>query len=166
MGHCTASAGPDGGPVSQLEELCGGIGSSLFLGPVCSFFSFLLFVVFEELKQLSAPAPAHVRLADSSRGIAQQGQSPVRLKDVVSVSVAGAPALYLSWSLVGAEAWQSLEQTFCGRAAMPGHVTSSNGRGCLAFDFGQESFLSRSQFCHLYNEYIHNLLSSFVMRIK
>ena len=67
-------------------------------------FSFLLFVVFEELKQLSAPAPAHVRLADSSRGIAPQGHSPLRLRDVVSVSVAGAPAPYLSWPLVGAEA--------------------------------------------------------------
>ena len=58
-------------------------GSSLLI------FSVLLFVVFEELKQLSAPAPAHVRLADSSRGIARQGQSPMRLKDVVSVSVQG-----------------------------------------------------------------------------
>ena len=38
VGHCTASVSPDGGPVSQLEELFGGIGSSLFVGPVCSFF--------------------------------------------------------------------------------------------------------------------------------
>lgn len=89
VGHCTASAGPDGGPVSQLEELFGGHWVEPLSGSSLLIFSVLLFVVFEELKQLSAPAPAHVRLADSSRGIARQGQSPMRLKDVVSVSVQG-----------------------------------------------------------------------------
>lgn len=106
-------------------------GSSLLI------FSFCCLLCFEELKQLSAPAPAHVRLADSSRGIAQQGPESSEVKDVVSVSMLEAPALYLSWSLVGAEAWQSLEQTFCGQAAMPGHVTSSNGRGALPLTLGK-----------------------------
>ena len=37
--------------------------------------------------------------------------------------------------------------------------------GALPLTLGKTLF-SRSQFCRLYNEYIHNLLYSFVMRIK
>lgn len=70
--------------------------------------------------------------------MALQGQSPMRLKDAVSISVAGATALCLNWSLDGEAAWQGLEH-FCGRAAEQGESSPTMER-VSAFDFGK---------CHL-----------------